>query len=168
VASFLAIAGEERSGPDVLEAFNTRDVVGACIGPVCSAAARSVGITEPATPEVGRLGLLVRVLADALAHRRQQVVIRGEPFVVQGRSVVVDGRPVDVPERERVVLAALLERRGAVVSRTTFLRAFGAEETTDRALEATVARLRRRLGPAGAAIRTVRGRGYLLDAERSS
>ena len=81
---------------------------------------------------------------------------------------VVDGRPVDVPDRERVVLAALLERRGAVVSRATFLRAFGAEDTSDRALEATVARLRRRLGPAGEAIRTVRGRGYLLDADRSS
>jgi len=166
VASLVAVADDAGLGPEVLEAFNTRDVIGACIGPVCSAAARRAGIVEPVAPEVGRLGLLVRVLAGVLADRCQRVVLRGEPMVVQGRAVLVDDRPVDVPDRERVVLTALLARRGAVVSRATFLRALGGEETSGRALEATVARLRRRLGPAGEAIRTVRGRGYLLDAER--
>jgi DNA-binding response OmpR family regulator len=83
--------------------------------------------------------------------------------IVQGRALSVGGRRSDLPDRERAVLDALLRRPGAVVSRSTMLRLLG-DATTDRSLEAAVARLRRRLGAAGGAIRVVRGRGYAISA----
>ena len=163
VHNLLRVA--ERAGLDgeVLRAFNERGVTVACIGPVCAEGAREAGLVDPISPERGRLGLLVRTLADVLQERRQTLVMAGEEVVVQGRTVRVAGRQLDLPDRERAVLRALLARRGAVVAKPALARALG-EGTTVRALEASVARLRHRLGPAGAAIRSVRSRGYLLDA----
>ena len=52
----------------------------------------------------------------------------------------------------------------AVVSKAGLVRTLG-DGVSSHALEATIARLRRRLGPAGQAIRSVRSRGYFLDVE---
>lgn len=163
VRNLMALARDHGRDTALVDAFNGRGVVAACIGPVCASGARQAGIEAPVAPEHGRLGLLVRALTDALQPRQQQLVMAGEPVVVQGRAVAVDGRPVDLSYRERAVLEALLHRRGAVVARAAILRSLG-DDAGVHALEATIGRLRRRLGPAGRAIRTVRGRGYLLDA----
>lgn len=164
VHNLLALARDHGRDAALVDAFNARGVVAACIGPVCASGARQAGIAEPVAPELGRLGLLVRALTDALQPRRQQLVMAGRLVVVQGRALAVDGRAVDVPDRERAVLETLLRRRGAVVARTVLLGSPAGDEAGVHALEATIGRLRRRLGPAGRAIRTVRGRGYLLDA----
>lgn len=170
VQNLLAVAGDAGLAEGVVDAFNVGGVVAACIGPVCADVARSVGVSSVVAPSVGRLGLLVRALTDALQDRRHTLVLAGEPVVMQGRAVVVGGRAVDVPDRERAVLEALLRRRGAVVSKAAILRslgdadAAGAGAASVHALEATIGRLRRRLGPAGRAIRSVRGRGYLIDS----
>jgi two-component system OmpR family response regulator len=79
--------------------------------------------------------------------------------------VEVEGERVDLPPRERAVLEVLLDRRGAVVSKPSILRSLGGDPDGTHALEATVARLRRRLGPAGPSLRAVRGRGYCFDVD---
>ena len=75
------------------------------------------------------------------------------------------GRWTSLPPVETRLTAALLHRFGAVVSRDALARAGWPEGAPGRnALDVHVLRLRRRLAPVGLAIRTVRSRGYLLEA----
>ena len=72
---------------------------------------------------------------------------------------------VSLPPVESRLTVALLERFGAVVSRETLSRAGWPEGAPGRnALDVHVLRLRRRLAPVALAIRTVRSRGYLMEA----
>lgn len=162
--NLVALARDHGRDAALVDACNAGGVIAACMGPVCAQAAHRVGIEAPVAPEHGRLGLLVRVLTEALQSKRRQLVLAGEPVVVQGRALSVDGRAVDLTDRERAVFEVLSSRRGAVLSKAAILRSLGGDETGVHALEATIARLRRRLGPAGRAVRAVRGRGYVLDA----
>jgi hypothetical protein len=74
---------------------------------------------------------------------------------------------VPLPPVEARLTAALLSRFGAVVSRESLSRAgWPAGAPGRNALDVHVLRLRRRLSPIGLAIRTVRSRGYLLEAVR--
>ncbi|WP_277979129.1 response regulator [Sphingomonas phyllosphaerae] len=78
----------------------------------------------------------------------------------------VDGRALDLRRREWAVLDALAIRAGQIVPRETLLaEVFGFDEPVGpNALEVNITRLRGKLAPAGPAIRTVRGVGYILDA----
>jgi uroporphyrinogen-III synthase len=160
---FLAVAHD-----DLLAAFNEREVVAACIGPVSAEVARAEGIAAPLAPSRGRLGLLVRELSDALRDRRRELRVGDVSLVVQGRAVAVDGVGVALAPREAEVLALLLDRQGAVLSKAGMLRELGGEPASEHALETTIARLRRRLGAAGPAIQVVRSRGYRIDAESAA
>jgi DNA-binding response OmpR family regulator len=72
---------------------------------------------------------------------------------------------VSLPPVEARLTRALLERLGAVVSRDGLGRAGWPDGAPGRnALDVHVLRLRRRLEPVGLVIRTVRSRGYLLEA----
>ncbi len=72
---------------------------------------------------------------------------------------------VPLPPVEARMTEALVGRFGTVVSRDTLGRAGWPHGPPGRnALDVHVLRLRRRLGPLGLAIRTVRARGYLLEA----
>jgi DNA-binding response OmpR family regulator len=72
---------------------------------------------------------------------------------------------VPLPPVEARLTDALLDRFGAVVSRDNLARAGWPDGAPGRnALDVHVLRLRRRIGPLGLAIRTVRSRGYLLEA----
>jgi uroporphyrinogen-III synthase len=172
VENLLAVARDHGRAGELVGAFNHSDVVAACIGPVCADQARRRGVARPVAPERGRLGLLVHALTDTLRQRRRVLVMGDAPVVVQGRTVEVDGRAVDLSDRERAVFEALLGRLGAVVSKPAIQRSLDGSGTapgasgrlTDHALEGAIRRLRRRLGPAGDAIRSVRSRGYVLDA----
>ncbi len=84
--------------------------------------------------------------------------------VVERGSLTVDaGMSSRLPERERVLLEALAERPGAVVSKRALLRrVWGPGETDEHVVEVTIARLRQRLGVAGVGIETVIRRGYRL------
>lgn len=75
------------------------------------------------------------------------------------------GRWVSLPPVEARLMTALLERLGSVVSRDALSRAGWPGGIAGRnALDVHVLRLRRRLEDVGLAIRTVRARGYLLEA----
>ena len=75
---------------------------------------------------------------------------------------------VPLPPVESRLTSALLERFGAVVSREILSRAGWPDGAPGRnALDVHVLRLRRRIGPLGLVIRTVRSRGYLLEREHT-
>lgn len=79
------------------------------------------------------------------------------------------GAWVSLPPVEARLMAALIERQGAVVSRDQLARAGWPSGAPGRnALDVHVLRLRRRIGPLGLAIRTVRSRGYLLEIDAAS
>jgi DNA-binding response OmpR family regulator len=76
------------------------------------------------------------------------------------------GRWVSLPPVEARVMTALLDRQGAVVSRDALARSGWPDGAPGRnALDVHVLRLRRRIDGIGLAIKTVRSRGYLLEAE---
>lgn len=78
------------------------------------------------------------------------------------------GQWVALPPVEARLTDALLDRWGAVVSRDALARAGWPDGSPGRnALDVHVLRLRRRLEPLGLAIRTVRSRGYVLEASDS-
>ncbi len=78
------------------------------------------------------------------------------------------GAWVSLPPVEARLIAALLDRLGAVVSREALARAGWPDGAPGRnALDVHVLRLRRRLAPVGLVIRTVRSRGYLLEVSAS-
>jgi DNA-binding winged helix-turn-helix (wHTH) protein len=76
------------------------------------------------------------------------------------------GAWVSLPPVEARLMSALIERFGAVVSRDHLCRTGWPKGAPGRnALDVHVLRLRRRISPVGLAIKTVRSRGYLLEAE---
>jgi uroporphyrinogen-III synthase len=66
VRAFVDLARSVGLADQLLDAVNTRVLV-ACVGPVCAAAAREVGMAAPRHPEHWRLGSLVRMVAEELA-----------------------------------------------------------------------------------------------------
>jgi DNA-binding response OmpR family regulator len=71
---------------------------------------------------------------------------------------------VALPPIEARLVAALVERFGAVVGREALLRAGWPQGVPNRnVLDVHILRLRRRLEEVGLSIRTVRSRGYLLE-----
>jgi DNA-binding response OmpR family regulator len=133
---------------------------------VCAEGAEATGIHNIVAPPVGRLGLLVRSLSDALLQRRRELRHAHGKLVVQGRAVLVEGAVVHLSPREHAILARLMRRAGAVVPKDALLRQGWPGTAADaHAVETTVGRLRRRLGPAGDALCAVPGRGYRLAVE---
>jgi hypothetical protein len=70
---------------------------------------------------------------------------------------------------EQALVGALLDHYGRTVARETLaVRAWPHGPRTRNALDVHVLRLRRRIAPLGLEIRTVRSRGYLLQAAASA
>ena len=89
---------------------------------------------------------------------------RGAPIWIDATSgrVEVQGRRIGLTPTEIRLLAALVAEKGRVVRRRDLirrLRGFGAVQS-DRAIDAHVKSIRRKLGPSRAILETVRGVGY--------
>ena len=163
VHNLVAIAERMGLAEPLREALNSRVTV-ACVGPVCAESARRVGIDSLIQPETGRLGLLVRTLSDHMASRSRRVRLVTGEVTMQGSALDTGHAVLDLPHRERELLAVLMERPGAVVSTATILTRVWGSGSTDRHLVTTAtARLRSRLGTHAAAVQSIRGRGYRLD-----
>jgi two-component system phosphate regulon response regulator PhoB len=78
------------------------------------------------------------------------------------RSVRVGGHPIELTAKEFDVLVALMRHAGRVLSRQRILDSvWGAESRkTARVVDTHVKWIRRKLGPEGACIETLRGVGY--------
>lgn len=104
--------------------------------------------------EVGGLRL------DRRARRLQLRVVSGEG----GKA---GWQPLDLPAREFEVLLELMSPPGRVVSKRSLsdkLSGFD-DALAANALEAFISRLRRKLQGSGATIRTLRGLGYVVEAQ---
>jgi two-component system phosphate regulon response regulator PhoB len=82
--------------------------------------------------------------------------------------VIADGRRIDLTPRERELLSALIAQAGRVVRRSQLIDRLqaGREPRSERAIDAHIKSIRRKLGPARNYVETVRGVGYRL-AERA-
>jgi len=160
VANLLRVASDIGMAAPLRAAFNDGTAVAACVGPLCAAGAVEQGIHAPVAPEVGRLGLLVRVVAESLARRTVRWNSGHTEIVLQGRALAVGARSIRLSDTEKALLAALAQKPGAVVAKPLLARR-GA--TTTRGVEACVGRLRRRLEPLDVQlVQTVAMRGYRL------
>lgn len=119
-------------------------------------------IRLPASDE--DIGTRVHVLSE-----RANSTDAYEPALDDSGLLRFRGRWASLPPVEYRLTDALLERYGAVVSRSTLLRAGWLEGAPGRnVLDVHIVRLRRRLAPLSLVIRTVRSRGYLLEIESAS
>ena len=74
----------------------------------------------------------------------------------------VDGRPIHLTRLEFLVLAELEQADGRVLTREVLAERVGIYTGATRALDVHVCRLRRKLGPIGDRVVTVRGVGWQL------
>ena len=96
----------------------------------------------------------------SILHERSEPVLDDDSVLRHRESWVA------LPPVEARLMAAMLDRLGAVVSRDALSRAGWPDGAPGRnALDVHVLRLRRRVAPLGLAIRTVRSRGYVLESE---
>jgi len=125
-------------------------------------------VTKPFSPRE----LAARVRAVLRRGQQAHPVVQAAGFVhdVEGRCIRYHGRLLDLTRYEYGLLAALLARPGAVLSRAQLMdRVWGdAPESSDRTVDTHVKTLRAKLReaePASDPIRTHRGLGYSLDAD---
>jgi two-component system OmpR family response regulator len=85
----------------------------------------------------------------------------------EAHRVMIDGAAVELSPREFRLLDLLLAQREKVVTKDAIAEAFAIErsESGSGSIEVYIHRVRRKLEGSGLAIRTVRGLGYLLEAE---
>lgn len=148
---------------EVLQALRT-DVMPVCVGPVCARPLNDLGIAS-VCPDRGRLGALVRILAETLPGRLRREMRHGpQRVVLQGSAVLVDDETLSLPPVPAALFKALADRPGHVVSRTDLLRrVWPLTDADDHTVDVAVARLRSALGPYASLVRTVPKRGYRLD-----
>jgi len=107
---------------------------------------------------------LVAMARDVLAEAPRETRSGLRPSRAPAGADQVDGT-LRLTPAESAILAALLAQPGRVLSRRQLLAAAGRQAAGDRAADVYIAQLRAKLGAAGetAAIRTVRGAGYVAD-----
>jgi len=111
--------------------------------------------------DLDELAARIRALVRRSAGRAEPLIEHlGVAFDPSTREVTLRGKPVSLSPRELAVLEALIERPGAVLSRSQIEeRLYGwGEEIESNAVEVYVHGLRKKLG--AGFIRTVRGVGY--------
>ena len=83
------------------------------------------------------------------------------------RRFLLHGQPLDFPAREFEVLWELITPAGRVISKRMMSQKLSEydEALGDNALEAFISRLRKKLQGSGVRIRTLRGLGYVLEAD---
>jgi two-component system phosphate regulon response regulator PhoB len=118
-------------------------------------------------PELAvRVRTLLRAFDAAAALAREEGMRRGGLVIDANAGLVeVHGRRVPLTPTEIQVLSVLVAEKGRVVRRRDLierLRGPGARQS-ERAVDAHVKSIRRKLGPARAILETVRGVGYRLS-----
>ena len=128
-----------------------------------------LGADDYITKPFGVMELISRVKAlfrRSGADRDEKVLSVGGIFLDSERhAVYVDNKPCELTYKEYELLKLLLERAGIVTGREEILnRVWGtAYQGESRTLDMHIKSLRKKLGAAGAMIRTVRNVGYFLD-----
>ena len=167
VRNFVELAAREGLERDIAAAMSG-PVLPVCVGAVTAAELHSLTGDTPSHPEQPLLGMMVQVVAEEVRQRghRHVQTVDGHEVIVQQRLVDGTNVTVTMSDREAALLHCLVESSHRTVSRSALLRAvWRSDEVDPSVLETTMTRLRRRLVPCGLTIRTISGRGYLLDGE---
>ena len=87
---------------------------------------------------------------------------------VVDKTAMNDEIPMPLSAREFGLLEVLMTRANKVVNKEQLLEALVNWDTeiSDNAIEVYIHRLRKKIEPSGARIRTIRGLGYLLEAQK--
>ena len=109
----------------------------------------------------------VRALSRRPTLAAASMVIRGLSVDVEAKRVKVNDVPIDLTAREWALLELFLAHPGRVLSKEQIaLQLASYEDTlTVNAIEVYVSRLRSKVEASGVRIRTVRGFGYMWEAE---
>ena len=111
----------------------------------------------------------LRALLRRSRPRGATTELGGLLFDRDARRATVQGDSLDLSPREWMLLDLLLSQRDRVVTKEQINQAWATERSEansgNNAIEVYIHRLRRKLERSGLAIRTVRGLGYLLEAE---
>jgi DNA-binding response OmpR family regulator len=128
---------------------------------------------QPPPPPDDCLEDWIRIPADDVdvRHRMENLALRASQHAQELPDLDHDGvlrfasAWVSLPPVEARLTRALVDRFGAVVGRDALAKAGWPEGAPGRnALDVHVLRLRRRLTTVGLSIKTVRSRGYLMEA----
>jgi two-component system OmpR family response regulator len=95
------------------------------------------------------------------------IVIGRLALNTRDHQIFVDGQPMMLSPREYGVLEILLLQAGKVVCKDRLAQRLSTEgdALADNAIEVYIHRVRKRIEPYGAVIKTLRGLGYLLEAD---
>lgn len=170
----LDVGLPDMSGFDVLRKLRTAD----CKAPILMLTARDAVEDRVQGLDLGADDYLLKPFEpEELAARLRALMRRPEgdpsPIICVGALQVdrsrcaawVAGEPIELRRREWVLLERLVVRLGKVVSKDRLTsEMFGYDEAVaPNAIEVYIARLRRKLGPKGPTIRTLRGLGYVME-----
>jgi len=109
----------------------------------------------------------VRVLLRRGVAPVASLSVAGMTVDIAGRRLRIGDQPVDLTPREWALLELLLTRPGRVLSKEQIAeKLFTFEDhLSANAIEVHMSRLRTKIEPAGARIRTVRGFGYMWERD---
>ena len=109
----------------------------------------------------------VRALSRRPTLAAASIVIRGLSVDVEAKRVKVNDVPIDLTVREWALLELFLARPGRVLSKEQIAQQLASYEDTltVNAIEVYVSRLRSKVEASGVRIRTVRGFGYMWEAD---
>lgn len=122
-------------------------------------------VTKPFSIKVllARVQTVLRRRSDLQQPDDGEELVSGALRIHPGRNLVqIDGATIDLTFTEFRVLEFLASRPGWVFTRYQIVNAVRGEDysVTDRAVDVQIAGLRKKLGPCGHYIETVRGVGY--------
>jgi two-component system, OmpR family, alkaline phosphatase synthesis response regulator PhoP len=120
-------------------------------------------VTKPFSPRVLLARIKARLRKGDGGPAREETLKRGEIEINEARHVVaVKGKTVKLSHTEFKLLHFLAKRPGVVFSRYQIVDAVhGADyPVTDRSVDVQIVSLRKKLGPGGDYIETIRGVGY--------
>lgn len=174
VAVLLDLSLPRRSGLEVLRALRRRrDDTPVIIVSARDAVADRIGGLDAGADDyinkpfdLDELAARIRAVRRRRDGRTSAVIRHGAiEFDPSNMTVSYRGEPVRLRTRELALLAALLERPGAVLSRNQLIdRIYGwGAEIESNAIEVHVHALRKKFSPG--IVRNIRGMGYLLANE---
>ena len=121
-------------------------------------------VTKPFSPRilVARIKAVIRRRSDAVEQESEVLNVRELVIHPGRRHVTANGRSLELTYTEFQVLYFLARRPGWVFTRSQIVDAVRGDDypVTDRSVDVQIVGLRKKLGPLGKYIETVRGVGY--------
>jgi two-component system phosphate regulon response regulator PhoB len=121
-------------------------------------------MVKPFSPRILVARVRAAIRKSALAAVDDTSTVQIHNLVVNpGRhEILVEGRPAELTRTEFAILHLLARRPGWVFTRHQIIDHVRGEDypVTDRSVDVQIAGLRKKIGPAGKHIETVRGVGY--------